>query len=145
MLVICWRSRLFFSTETSETLPSRVTTAEAPASIVVRHGFREHALLERRLDDAVLRHGRHAVAVIEPRRVEVRAGRRRHHLEHRRQRVMRSGDAEATVPSAIAAQSRLAAVEARPIHTRCMSSNIRPARAGHDSSLSARIRLMTPG
>ena len=39
---------------------------------------------------------------------------------------------------------KVAAVDARAIHTRCVSSNIRWARAPKDSCASARIRLITP-
>ena len=57
----------------------------------------------------------------------------------------RSGDAKCSMPSTIAPHRSVAAVDARPIHTRCMSSNRRPTRAGQASFASARIRLITPG
>ena len=43
-----------------------------------------------------------------------------------------------------AAQTKVAAVDASAIHTRCMSSNARATRAVQDSCASARIRLITP-
>ena len=57
----------------------------------------------------------------------------------------RSGDAKCSIPSATAPHRKVAAVEARPIHTRCMSSKVRASRASQASFASARIRLITPG
>ena len=55
----------------------------------------------------------------------------------------RSGEAKCSMPSTMAPHRNVATVEARPIHTRCMSSNRRDTRAVHDSYASARMRLMT--
>ena len=57
----------------------------------------------------------------------------------------RSGDAKCNMLSTDAAQTKVAAVEASAIQTRCRSSNARVARAVHDSCASARMRLITPG
>ena len=57
----------------------------------------------------------------------------------------RSGDANWSVPSAIAPHRNVAVVDARAIQTRCMSSNTRPMRARSDSWFSAHIRPTTPG
>jgi hypothetical protein len=57
----------------------------------------------------------------------------------------RSGEAKCSIPSTTAPHRNVAAVDASPIQTRCMSSNNRPTLAGHASFASARMRLITPG
>ena len=63
---------------------------------------------------------------VEPRGIQIRAGRRRHHGDHRGQRVLALRRGEVQHASTMRAADEVAAVEASPIQTRCMSSNSAP-------------------